>query len=79
MTRGELLQKIVEAANEALTNSDAFNEACEHLDKLGYQRRIAVNINIFPEAMTAEPAAVAAEADADFLRSLRIAPDLEAR
>jgi hypothetical protein len=75
MTKSEVMQRIAEAASAALNADEEFKAACERLGEVGFKRSIGVNILVFQsETMLADPRAAS---DADFLRSLRIAPDLE--
>ncbi len=76
MTRAEVLQKMAEAIGDALGSSAAWREALAHLDEVGLEPRVAIGLHTF---VCAHAPGVAPESDGDFLRSLRIAPDLEAR
>jgi hypothetical protein len=77
MTKQEVLQKIMEAAIQALSNSQEFSAACEHMDEVELHGGVLINMRVSTHA--AAPADPRAASDADFLRSLRIQPDLEAQ
>lgn len=75
MTKSEVMQRIAEAASAALSGDEEFKAACERLGEVGYERRVGVKILVLQsDTMPVDPRAAS---DADFLRSLRIAPDLE--
>lgn len=76
MTKDELIGRLTAALQEAVSNSEAFVAACGHLDEVGLQRRFEIRLTTF-ERDPAEPAP--AQSDEDFLRSLRICSDLEAK
>jgi hypothetical protein len=76
MKKVEAMQRIFEAMNQALEDSDAFKDACAHLNEAGLERRIQIDLYIFERETVAAPAAIT---DDDFLRDLHIVPDVEAR
>lgn len=83
MTRAEVLQQIMKTHADALRSSVSWQEAIARLGEVGLEDFIEVRINTFvrgcaPFASEQAPA-VAAQTDEDFLRSLKIMPDLEAQ
>ena len=76
MTRTEVLQQIMDAIGEALQTSAAYQEAVGHLTEVGLENRVEINVNTF---VRADARRSAPQTDEDFLRSMRIAPNLEVR
>lgn len=81
MTREDVLKKITALVGEALEAIVA--EMGDELERAGLEPRIGCHISLFEQPTSpAKPAPVACSADrddADFLRKLRIVPDLEAQ
>lgn len=73
MTLEDAIQKFLEAANSAIHESDVVLQAWQNLKDLGV---VGGTLEFRADLTVRE---VAPSRDADFLRQLRITPDLEVR
>jgi hypothetical protein len=73
MTRDEAIQKYYEAVGAAIRKDEQIQAAMRDLNSVG------VTVESFSMMASLRMAAEPAADDADFLRKLRIAPDLEVR
>jgi hypothetical protein len=78
MTRQEVMQRVISATLQALENNEAFIDACNDLTSVGLRPHVDILIRTY-RVVDEESVKVVEQTDAEFLRSLRIAPDLEAQ
>lgn len=78
MTKQEVFQRIIEAMYSALRANEEFQAACELLPAAGLLDRVDIFLRLY-EQHADQPAADSAIKidDAEFLRLLRIDPDME--
>jgi hypothetical protein len=78
MNKQEVMQRVIQAVLQALQNDGAFADACNDLTSVGLRPHIDILIRTY-QVVDEESVKVVEQTDAEFLRSLRIAPDLEAQ
>lgn len=82
MTKQEVFQRIMESMYNTLNASEEFRAACDLLEEGGLLPRVEIMLRLYDDPRQAPSAAASADSaikieDAEFLRLLRIDPNLE--